>query len=707
MKTKTIPMLELCAMSFAVKTVIDMYNDLINSFCPVNISGVHVYSDSMIALNWLTSKVCTFGKIERKGTCINNQLNSIVDYCKIHTISFHHIGGVDNPADKVSRCVSAKVLSKTTFLSGPNVSPELSDTNFVTVPTGSQFDNSLVCNAVNANVIVSSPVIPFDRYSSYRKMSNITHLALKFVHLLKKKVNTKRVDRFSGCDKDYSYKDTSTYLVKQAQHGIFAGELEYLNNPSIVPHKAVPLVTQLNLFLDDDGVIRVRGKMKNLNASYSEKFPILLHKSCKLAHLIISDFHCKYKHLGVYKILALLRREFWVTSSFVTVKKVVNKCLVCKVMYGRSVAVNKNSYRNYRVNPIEVPYREIALDHIGPFTVKVNDTNSKVYILIITCFWSRAVHLILCNNLENKTFLMNFQEHIFAYGIPSRIIADNGSSIVSSVHQIQKFLEDTEVRNFLTERKIEQLTFEPYPSQASYLGGIVESLVKQVKFMILSSVGKNVLPYDQFNFYVKECNMLINKRPITCTPLLINPNTDSLDQVLTPEKLVKGYDVPSIAVIPYLSTEDSSPGDSLWHRGGPAMGQQLWDSFSRLSKVRSRLRDIYFDKFIQNLQSQGTRSGNFEPKNHILLSAGDLVAVKTKFVKPYFYPTGIIVNIEQNDLEEVTTVSLKKSNGEIIRRHVTDIILLEKSVTTIAPPTPIVDISQPLRRSARLAGIQP
>ena len=73
------------------------------------------------------------------------------------------------------------------------------------------------------------------------------------------------------------------------------------------------------------------------------------------------------------------------------------------------------------------------------------------------------------------------------------------------------------------------------------------------------------------------------------------------------------------------------------------------------------------------------RSSKYSPRKHTLLENGDLVAVKQDMTKPYFYPIGLVLNTELNDLEEVASVSIRKSNGEKIRRHPSDIILLSKN----------------------------
>ena len=40
---------------------------------------------------------------------------------------------------------------------------------------------------------------------------------------------------------------------------------------------------------------------------------------------------------------------------------------------------------------------------------------------------------------------------------------------------------------------------------------------------------------------------------------------------------------------------------------------------------------------------------------------------------------GIITEIELNDLGDVVSAKIRKCNGEIIRRHISDLILLESS----------------------------
>lgn len=164
------------------------------------------------------------------------------------------------------------------------------------------------------------------------------------------------------------------------------------------------------------------------------------------------------------------------------------------------------------------------------------------------------------------------------------IVSDNGSPISSCIPQIKSFLDDEEVRNFLRTRNIKVLNFKPYPPGASFLGGFVESLVKQVKNTIYGSISRNILTYDHFYFLVRECNMLINKRPVGYKKLLTNPDIDPSVTVITPEKLLKGYDVPSISIVPHLNGEN--PNDSPYRLDSSNVNSRMFTHFEKLNKVK-------------------------------------------------------------------------------------------------------------------------
>jgi len=687
MASKTIPVLELNALDFGVSCAHEVYNELISAFCPINIRNIHVYTDSSISLCWLSAKCLKTSKIERKGSKINNCLDRIVRTCNNRPINFHHIVGIENPADRVTRCVSSSVLQRSNYHDGPSLSDTPGEFDIV-VPVDASAELE-ECVTFNTAVQVTEPVVPLNRYSSFHRLCRVVHLVRAFISALKYKVAlAKNLPAPVLC----KYGDSVRQVIVDAQKESFSNVINYLRTPSRC--ECPNLVSQLNLFLDSNGVVRVKNKFKNLDAPFSVKYPVLLDNKSDLTACIVKDFHVKFKHAGVYKLLSLIRREFHVTNAFVTVKKLIKDCVTCRRIHGRPAMLNQNDYKDIRINPSRVPYRDITIDHAGPFRTRSEGLVVKCYVLILTCMFSRSANLVFCRHIDKESFMLALQEHIFDYGIPERIVSDNGSPIVSSIDIIRNYLcNDLDVKNYLTERNIKLMKFSPYPPGASNLGGTVESLVKQTKHMVYSTVSKKVLPIEQFVNLIKECKMLINKRPIALTASVRSSDVNCDAFALTPEMIVKGYEVPSVSIIPHLDS-DCSPENN-FSPDRTTSEKELYDSFSCLRKARDDLHERYYTEFLQELRAQASvGEDRYKSKVHVPLQVGDYVAVKQNFTKPYFRPTGIITATEVNSLGEVVSVTLRKSNGESIRRHNCDVVLLLRAET--GDDEPAVEVSPPV-----------
>jgi hypothetical protein len=55
--------------------------------------------------------------------------------------------------------------------------------------------------------------------------------------------------------------------------------------------------------------------------------------------------------------------------------------------------------------------------------------------------------------------------------------------------------------------------------------------------------------------------------------------------------------------------------------------------------------------------------------------------------KPIHYPLAVVVQVEYNDIGQVVSAQLRKSNGEIVRRHADHIIFISEGTTSQIPET--------------------
>ena len=193
------------------------------------------------------------------------------------------------------------------------------------------------------------------------------------------------------------------------------------------------IVLQLSIFPDSQWVLRIKSKFGRWKED--EKpcyFPVLLSKHSPLTEMIIQHIHVQYSHIGCYSLLFEMRRRYWIPHYFTVVKKVLKNCVTCKRFKEQTVKLNQSPYRDFRVNPPKIPFNYTFLDHFGPFNVIYNQKKTKIWILCITCMWSRAINLKICLDLTVKEFLRAFQIHCYEYGTPSFVLSDLGSQIVSA-----------------------------------------------------------------------------------------------------------------------------------------------------------------------------------------------------------------------------------------------------------------------------------
>ena len=137
MKNKGIPSLELLAIEFGVCALQNVKAELSGSktMSPINISSLKILTDSSISLAWLNSYNRTFTKMNKQSVFVMNRLSNIERQCKLFPITFSFIAGKENPADYITRPTSYKILSKSCYWRGPDLSIYCDPNSFsLTVP---------------------------------------------------------------------------------------------------------------------------------------------------------------------------------------------------------------------------------------------------------------------------------------------------------------------------------------------------------------------------------------------------------------------------------------------------------------------------------------------------------------------------------------------------------------------------------------------
>ena len=108
LESKSIPSLEFNAISLEVETLIEIQRDLAGESCiqPIHIIEMNIYTDSICSLCWLNAFSSKMDEMQKSIVFVKNRIEHICRLFARFPITFGFIAGKENPADKVTCCLS-------------------------------------------------------------------------------------------------------------------------------------------------------------------------------------------------------------------------------------------------------------------------------------------------------------------------------------------------------------------------------------------------------------------------------------------------------------------------------------------------------------------------------------------------------------------------------------------------------------------------
>lgn len=641
-KATTLPRLELCGALLLAQLI-----DRLKNVLGLNIAKFYYWTDSTIVLSWLERPSKTWK------TFVANRVSEICEQTNI--ADWHHINTKENPADLVSRGISPLDLTNSNlWWNGPSFL--ISDSSCWPKTQARERMKELpetrrIVNIVNSG---SDHLELFSKYSSLNKLQRVIAYCFRFKNNLLARVHKNSTEITSGSLKVCELSKAMAYLVKMCQSEVFGKDIHELNSHGKVNSNSKLLC--LNPFLDDEGIIRVGGRLKNAQLSYSQKHQILLPSRHTLTELIIRAEHIKCLHSGVQLTIASLRSKYWPLSARSTVRAIIRKCVRC--FKARPVAAEylMGSLPQNRVLPAR-PFLNVGVDYFGPLYISEGSrrkpTVKKVYGSVFVCFATRAVHIELVGDLTAESFIAALRRFTARRGKIANIYSDNGTQFVGANRELQRLLtqlysqiDKGVIGNYLTN---DNVNWHFIPPRSPHFGGLWEAAVKSIKTHLTRVVGKTSLNYEELYTLLVQIEGLLNSRPIT--PISSDPNDLSF---LTPSHFLTG-DVTNSLAEPNL--EHLKIGTlSRWQ-----YVQVLREHFWR------RWRKEYLNEL--QARSKWNQVGNSN------IAPGLLVIIKEDNVSPGLWLLGRVVQVFPGGDGIVRTASVRTVRG-LVQRPVTKLCVL-------------------------------
>lgn len=614
----TIPRMELSAAVLAAQ----LKGKLKSTTVCTNVD-TYFWTDSEIALNWLHKEPAQL-KVFVANRVAKIQRNTQVD-------RWGHVRSAHNPADLLSRGITAKeLLTAKLWWQGPNF---IRDKSYQWVPwrpvPPKDHAPAIEAEMKPAALEPISAVLVYKTKPS-RKEADLLERSATLNALLDATVRVVRIARrwlrrikarttqsttlaeYPGDDgldtiitseqKDFALK----YWIKQQQLTDFATECEALARKQPVRKDSRIRADSPCLI---DGILRVWGRLDNMETNFDTKHPMILNGKNHLTTLLIADAHEKLSHGTAGMMRTYLRARFHIIGGRVAVRKFYRGCLICTRHTAKVPTQMMADLPAVRVNPAKAFYNT-GVDYAGPFTVKRGrgQITEKVYAAIFVCMVTKAIHVEVAKDMTTDAFLAALDRFIgIRAGQVRHIYCDNGRNFVGAERALRNAAESwqediTSARS--NDRGINWHFNAPINPHA---GGLWERGVQSVKTHFHRLSGATSYTYEELITLFARVTMCLNSRPLTS--MSDDPNDMT---VLTPGHFLVGGPI----VQPWAPDYSEIPENRL----------AIWQ---KLHAIQQGFWKRWSDEYVLELQR---RNKWLNPRRNFQI--GDLVLLRNEASPP-------------------------------------------------------------------------
>ncbi|XP_058985262.1 uncharacterized protein LOC131805726 [Musca domestica] len=620
---KTLPKLELCAANLLAKLMTKVMKILSIE------ANVFMWSDSSIALSWIRNS-------SSKDRFIRTRVKEIQQW--VPAAKWQYVKSKENPADMGSRGISAdKLPENNLWWNGPSWLMRDEESWDTKEPV---YVNVAVTNANSGPNYFNHMV---KDYSSFTRLKRVIAYVLRYIAKLRGK-------NFPDYLTVEELRAAEMFLIKGHQQQEFPEIVTRLKNNTPIDHKHK--LASLNPFLDENGVLRVGGRLQLASLAYNRKHPIILNKS-ELSDLIIKDAHVKTLHGGNRIVEHLLKRKFWIIGLKNNVKRLNRGCVKC-IRYKREKQCQlMGMLPEYRVN-VSAPFTHCGVDYAGPIYMKCSNGRGqktyKGYIAVFICMTTKAIHLEPVSSLTSEAFLAALKRLFARRGKSSHIYSDNGTNFVGTVKHLDRDLKAAMKENNALAPILatEGVQWHFIPPASPHFGGIWEAAVKSMKYHLRRVIGESKLTFEEMSTLLYQIEAVLNSRPL----YNMDDNAGEVE-VLTPGHFLIGR-----PLISYPETSDEHKITAL-------------DRWKQVQKMKNCFWKQWKSNYLETLQQR--YKWKTEKKN---IQRGQVVIVKNEETHPGRWPLGKVEDVHPGPDGLVRVATLKTQAG-LIKRSVNKLCPLE------------------------------
>ena len=328
-------------------------------------------------------------------------------------------------------------------------------------------------------------------------------------------------------------REAEKIIIRWLQESEYGDEISALQGKGSITRKSK--LFDLSPYLDEDGLLRVGGRIKRSSYLDDVKNPIIIPGSSHIAKIIIRKFHEDIYHQGRGMTMNEVRSNgYWITGASKIVSTLIHKCVACRRFRSKPMEQRMADLPKERLE-VTAPFTHVGLDCFGPIVVQEGRRELKRYGLIVTCLASRAVHIELLDDLTTDSFINGLRNLISIRGHVSSVLSDQGSNFIGAHRELKKALQeitDPGLKKYMEDNQIQFKTNSPH---SSHMGGVWERQIRSIRNILAGMMEQHSkrLNTSTLRTFLYEAMSILNSRPLTPQNL-----SDPELEPLTPNHLI-------------------------------------------------------------------------------------------------------------------------------------------------------------------------
>nr|XP_033494102.1 uncharacterized protein LOC117264333 [Epinephelus lanceolatus] len=563
-KVITIPRLELTAAVVSVEASNILKEEL--GLADIN---EYFWMDSKVVLGYISNEARRFH------TFVSNRIQKI--HLSTTPQQWRYVPTDKNPADLASRGSSANELLTSTWFTGPQFLWEKEIPPAADVITEIPIGDPEVKKVQTLHVQSTEQVSLSDRLSRFSSW----YKATQAVACLLRRVKS---DKSTGHSTVQEREDAQCIVIKDLQSRVYPDEIKLLSKGTqLTPQSKL---YHLDVFLDQDGILKVGGRLKNASFPTSQKHPVIIPKDHHITSMIIAHYHEQVRHQGKGLTINEIRSNgFWILGINRTVAAYVRQCVKCQKLRRSAEEQRMADLPSERVDP-SPPFTYCGMDCVGPFHIKQGRKIHKRYGLLFTCLCCRAVHIEMLDDMSTDAFINSLRCFIAIRGAVRQIRCDQGSNFVGAKNELRQALKQVDDKRLTTLLAEKQCDFIMNAPHSSHAGGVWERQIRTVRSVLRAtlSLSSGRLNDASLRTFFYEAMAIVNSRPLT---------VDNLSHPDSPEPLTPNHllTMKSVAALPPPGRfiREDMYARKRW-RHVQYLAEQFWSRWKReyLSQIATR-----------------------------------------------------------------------------------------------------------------------